>query len=68
MEATDHGSWGICGVGSRYQTTGEGTADWEDLVRAVVNSSVRIGNNAVVNCSYDLQESNKSNYKSKPLL
>jgi hypothetical protein len=37
----EHGSWGNCGFGSRYQaTTSEDTADWEDLVRAVVNSRV----------------------------
>jgi hypothetical protein len=33
----EHGSWWSYGVGSRYQaTTGEDTADWEVLVRAVV--------------------------------
>jgi hypothetical protein len=37
----EHGSWGIDGVGSRYQTTtDEDTADWKDLVRAVVNCRV----------------------------
>jgi hypothetical protein len=36
--AREHGSWGIYGNESRYQTrTGEDTADWEDLVRAAVN-------------------------------
>jgi hypothetical protein len=34
----EHGSWRIYGVGSDYQTTtGEDIADWENLVRAVVN-------------------------------
>jgi hypothetical protein len=28
------------GVGSRYQTTGEDTTDWEDSVRAVANCRV----------------------------
>jgi hypothetical protein len=37
----EHGSWGIYGVGSRYQTTtGEHTADWEDLARIVINCTV----------------------------
>jgi hypothetical protein len=37
----EHGSWGMYGVESRYQaTTGEDTADWEDLVRAVMNCRV----------------------------
>jgi hypothetical protein len=32
---------GTSTVGNRYQaTTGEGTADWEDLVRAVVSCKV----------------------------
>jgi hypothetical protein len=36
-----HGSWGSYGVESHYQaTTGEDTADWEDLVRAVMNCRV----------------------------
>jgi hypothetical protein len=35
-----YGNWGIYGVGSRFKTTGEHTADWEDLVRVVVNCSV----------------------------
>jgi hypothetical protein len=34
----EQGRWRIYGVGSRYQTkAGEGRADWEYLVRAVVN-------------------------------
>jgi hypothetical protein len=38
---TEHENWGIYSVGSRYQaTTGEDTADWEDLVHAVVNYKV----------------------------
>jgi hypothetical protein len=36
----EHGSWGICGVGSCYQATSKDTADWEDLVHAVVNCRV----------------------------
>jgi hypothetical protein len=37
----EYGSWGIYGIGSRYQTTtGEDTVDWEDLVRAVGNCGV----------------------------
>jgi hypothetical protein len=41
IEAVEHGSWGIYGFGSRYPgMTGEDTAEWEDLVRAVVNSRV----------------------------
>jgi hypothetical protein len=39
--AVEHGSRWIYGGESRYQaTTGEDTADWEDLVRAVVNFRV----------------------------
>jgi hypothetical protein len=38
---SEHGIWGIYGVGSRHQTTGEHTADCEGLVRAVVNCRVR---------------------------
>jgi hypothetical protein len=35
--AVEHGTWGIYGTESRYQATaGEDTADWEDLMRAVV--------------------------------
>jgi hypothetical protein len=40
IEAAEYGSWVIYGVGSRYQTTSEDTADWEDLVGAVVNCRV----------------------------
>jgi hypothetical protein len=37
----EHGSWGSYGIGSRYQvTTGDDTADWEELVLAVVNCRV----------------------------
>jgi hypothetical protein len=39
--AVEHGSREIYSIGSRYQaTTGEDTADWEDLVRVVVNCTV----------------------------
>jgi hypothetical protein len=49
------GSWGIHGVESRYQAkTGEDTAEWEDLVRAVVNFSVWITDSAIINNSYGL--------------
>jgi hypothetical protein len=49
--------------------TGEDTADWEDLVHAVVNSkSVWISDSAIVTCSYNLLVVNKSNYQSKPHL
>lgn len=33
----ESGNWGINSVGSRYQTTDEDTADWEVLVRVIVN-------------------------------
>jgi hypothetical protein len=37
----EHESWGIYGIGIRYQATAaEDEADWEDLVRAEVNWSV----------------------------
>jgi hypothetical protein len=63
--AVEHGSWGSYDVESRNQaTTGEDTADWENLVRAVLNCSVWISDRAVINCSYEFQESNKTNYKS----
>jgi hypothetical protein len=53
----------------RHQaTTGEDTADWEDLVHAVVNCSVWISDSAIVTCSYDLKLFNKSDYKSKTCL
>jgi hypothetical protein len=63
----EHGSWGSYAFGSRYQTTtGEDTADWEDLVRAVVElQSVWIGVSAIVTCSYVLQVFNISNDQSK---
>jgi hypothetical protein len=42
-------------VGIRHQaTTGEDTADWEDLRRTVVNCRVWISDGAMVICSYDL--------------
>jgi hypothetical protein len=45
---------GSYGVGSRYQTSGQDTADWEDSVRAVVNCSLWISDSAIVIWSYDL--------------
>jgi hypothetical protein len=40
-EDVELGNWGIYGVGSRCQvTTGEDKADWDDLVRAIVNCKV----------------------------
>jgi hypothetical protein len=35
LRGSEHGRWGNYGVGSRYETSGEDTADWEDLVRAI---------------------------------
>jgi hypothetical protein len=41
-------------VGNRYQaSTGEDTADWEDLVRAVVNCRM-CDLTIAMTCSYDL--------------
>jgi hypothetical protein len=40
--------------GSRGTSTAEDTADWEDIVRAVVNYSVWISDSAVVTRGYDL--------------
>jgi hypothetical protein len=38
-------------VGIRHQVkAGEGTTDWEDLVRAVVNWSVWISDSATITC------------------
>jgi hypothetical protein len=42
------------------------TASWEDLVHAVVNLSVWFSDRAIMNWSYEFQESNKSDYKSQP--
>jgi hypothetical protein len=54
---------------SHQQMTGEDTAEWEDLVCAVVNCrNVRISDSAIVTCSYDLWVFNKSNYQSKTRL
>jgi hypothetical protein len=41
QQGSEHLSLGIYGIVSRYQTTtGEDTANWEDLVRAVVKCLV----------------------------
>jgi hypothetical protein len=53
---------GTSDSGSHYQKTGEDTADWEDLVHAVVNW---ISNRAMVTCGYNMWVFNKSNYQSK---
>jgi hypothetical protein len=66
--AAEHGGWGIYGVGSRYQAIIRvDTADWDDLVRAVVSCSVcelAIGLELVV--ATVCKESNQSDYQSKP--
>jgi hypothetical protein len=42
QQGWEHGRRGIYGVVSRYLAmTGEDTANWEDLVRAVLNCGVR---------------------------
>jgi hypothetical protein len=49
-------SWGIYGIGSRYQTTSEHTIDWVRRLSMCCSKvqSVWIINNTIVTCSYDL--------------
>jgi hypothetical protein len=52
------------------QSLVKATADWEKLMHAVCSELwiVWISDSAIITCSYEFQESNKSNYQSKPRL